>query len=74
MDTVPTVNENIFDGWLDCFKGSSINDITQVGAGVCNFCDAMYQSLSKKVILAWQRGEGESENLQICVTSLMDDP
>ena len=34
-----------------------------------HFCDAMYEGLSKTVILVRQRG---SENLQICVTSLMD--
>ena len=34
----------------------------------CPFCDAIYECLSFTVT-----GGGGSENLQICVTSLMDD-
>ena len=41
----------------------------------CHFCDSIYEGLSKTVISAWQKGVGSgSENLQICVTSLMNNP
>ena len=47
-------------------KGLSINDFTQVGEGGC---DIMYYGLIKTVI--WRVSQ---KNLQICVTSFMEDP
>ena len=46
------------EGNIACLKGSSINDLIQVGGRGCNFCDAMYEGLSKTAILAGQRGRG----------------
>ena len=57
-------------------KGLFINDVTQTqvgGRGCSHFCDTLYKGLGKICNLVRQRGRG-SENLQICVTSLMDDP
>ena len=40
-----------------------------------NFCDTLYEGIRKIFFLMRLRwGGGDSENIQICVTSLMDDP
>ena len=53
--------------------GLFINDVTQVGGS--DFCDTMYEGLSNTWNLVWLSGKGEGvKNLQICVTSFMDDP
>ena len=44
-----------------------------MGAWGLHFCDTMFEVSNKTVILVWQRGEG-SGNLQICLTSFMNDP
>ena len=54
--------------------GSSINDIMQVGELGCDFCDAVYEGLSKTVFYVWHRLQGGQKILKICVRSLMDDP
>ena len=50
-------------------KGSSVYDVTQDEGEVV----VTYVTLST-VFSGWQRGEGGSENLQICLTLFMDDP
>ena len=49
-----------------CQKGSFINDVKKEGEGVGLFVT--------QVCSVTEGGGGGSENLQICVTSLLDDP
>ena len=46
----------------------NIHDVTQLG---CHFGDTMHEVVSKRTILAWQKGEGGGlKNLQVFATSL----
>ena len=54
-------------------KGSSTNDITQVGERGCHFYDAMYKGMIKTAILVLQR-RGCSKNLKICARLFLNGP
>ena len=58
------------------FYSMFMNDVTQGGGeGGWHFCDTMYEGISKTGnLISVTEGEEGSENLQICMTSFMDDP